>query len=139
MSNVVCKYCRRPIHPARLPDSWEDDVNQMVCPAVVSGPHVPMAVNEPSIVETRMVPEQGVTLDGVWVPLNLLGELDEQGVWDSQFGDAFIDLDRDQERVLIARDLAVKETRGGCHRGPALTAFMASLKYPAKGKQDSDG
>jgi hypothetical protein len=81
-------------------------------------------------VETRMVPEQGVTLDDVWVPLDLLGELLEQGPYDSMQWDAFIGLNRDQQRVLIARDLAEKETRGGCHRGPALSGFMDALVYP---------
>ena len=84
-------------------------------------------------VETRMVPERGVTLDGVWVPLQLLGELDEQGQWDSQFGSAFIALNRDQQRVLTARGLAVKETRGGCHRGPELEAFVKALEFPPVG------
>jgi len=92
-----------------------------------------MAINGPAKIETRMVPEKGVTLDGVWIPLDLLGELDEQGPWDADFGSAFISLKRDQEQALIARDLAVKETRGGCHRGPALTAFMASLVWPEEG------
>jgi hypothetical protein len=83
-------------------------------------------------IEIRMIPEQGVTLDGVWVSYELLGELDEQGVWDSQFGDAFIRLSKDQERVLIARGLAVKETRGGCHRGPKLNEFMDALEWPER-------
>ena len=130
---MECKFCGRKIHSARLPDTWEDGTGQMVCPATVSGPHVPMAINGPAKIETRMVPEKGVTLDGVWIPLDLLGELDEQGPWDADFGSAFISLKRDQEQALIARDLAVKETRGGCHRGPALTAFMASLVWPEEG------
>ena len=82
-------------------------------------------------VEMKMVPEQGVTLDDVWVPLQLLEELSEQGIYDSWFeGMAFISLSRDQQRVLIARGLAVKETKGGCHRGPDLTGFMEALEYP---------
>lgn len=84
-------------------------------------------------VETRMVPELGITLDGVWISMNLMGELDEQGTWDAEFSGAFISLNDDQQRVLIDRQLAVKETKGGCHRGPALTAFMNSLVWPAEG------
>jgi hypothetical protein len=130
---VECKFCGRKVRSSRLPDTWVDDTGQMVCPAVVSGPHVPLAVNEPAKIETRMVPEMGITLDGVWISLDLLGELDEQGQWDADFGSAFISLKSDQEQALIARDLAVKETRGGCHRGPALNAFMASLVWPEEG------
>jgi hypothetical protein len=131
----VCKRCGRPIHPVRA-GMWEDDCQQMVCPGVTGGgAHEPEPASETTI-QTRMVPEQGVTLDGVWVPLELLGELDSQGPYDSMMGPggAFTGLSRDQERVLIARELAVKETRGGCHRGPKLTEFTDALfGQPSKG------
>lgn len=116
---------------ARLIQNWQ-------------GEQMPEPASE-TTVQTRFVPQQGITLDGVWMPLQLLEELSEQGTYDSMLGpgNAFISLNRDQERVLIARDLAVKETRGGCHRGPALSAFMDTLVYPAppiaKDKGDNHG
>jgi hypothetical protein len=116
-----CKVCAQEIH---LVAGGQGPVYVHTETGAVAGPGP--ADGSPRI-ETRMIPEQGVTLDGVWVPLALLGELEEQGPWDSQQWDAFIGLSTDQQRVLIARGLAVKETKGGCHRGPALKAFTDSL------------
>ena len=84
----------------------------------------------PRKIETRMVPEEGVTIDGVWFPLNLLGELAEQHRYDSEFGEAFISTSPEQERVLLAHNLAVKETRGGLHSSePAqLHEFLDELE-----------
>jgi hypothetical protein len=79
--------------------------------------------------QKRMVPEWGAELDGVWFPAGLLEELADQGMWDSQFGSAFIHPDRDQERVLLARGLACKETRGGLHAGPAMKQFWAEFTF----------
>jgi len=84
--------------------------------------------------EKRFVPELGVELDGVWFPVSLLEELSEQGPWDSQFGSAFIAASRDQERVLLARGLAEKETRGGLHAGPAMAKFWDELTFPENGR-----
>ncbi len=67
----------------------------------------------------------------MWFPAELLEELSEQGRWDSQFGEAFIRPNRDQERVLLARGLAEKETKGGLHAGPAMEKFWAELEFPA--------
>lgn len=123
-----CAVCSQEIH---LVAGGQGPVHVHTETGAVAGPG---PADGSAVIETRMIPEQGVTLDGVWVPLALLGELEEQGVYDSQFGDAFISLSTDQQRVLIARDLAVRETRGGCHRGPALKAFTDSLfGTPAKG------
>lgn len=80
-------------------------------------------------IEKRMVPEFGVEIDGVWIPYDMLEELQEQGPWDSQSGNAYIRPDSDQERVLIARHLAISETKGGLHRGPELAAFMKSISW----------
>jgi hypothetical protein len=80
-------------------------------------------------VEKRMVPEHGVTLDGVWVSYEFLEELSDQGVFDSQFGKVLL-ANRDQERVLEARGLAERETRGGVHRGSGLEEFMKGLEWP---------
>lgn len=83
--------------------------------------------------ERRMIPEWGVTLDGVWVPWSMLEELADQGEWDSQLGpgSAYIKPNRQQQRVLVARELAVRETRGGLHRGPALGAFIDEVEFPS--------
>lgn len=82
--------------------------------------------------EKRLVPEWGVELDGVWLPANLLKRLSEQGIWDSQAGDAFIEANRDQERVLLARRLAEKETKGGLHAGPYMEKFWRELEFPTE-------
>ena len=88
----------------------------------------------PTKIETRMVPERGVTIDGVWLPLDLLGELAEQRRYDSDFGDAFIGASREQERILLEHNLAVKETRGGLHSSePAkLHEFLDTLDWDEK-------
>jgi hypothetical protein len=80
--------------------------------------------------QQKLVPEWGAELDGVWFPASLLEELSEQGRYDSQFGDAFIAASRDQEKVLLARGLAEKETRGGLHAGPAMKQFWEELEFP---------
>jgi hypothetical protein len=81
-------------------------------------------------IEKRMVPQYGVTLDGVWLPYELLERLSEQRRYDSDFGEAFIDADRDQERVLLAHNLAVRETRGGLHSSDTdLKEFLASIEW----------
>jgi hypothetical protein len=78
--------------------------------------------------QKRMVPEWGAELDGVWFPAELLEELAEQGPYTSQFGQAF-SVRTDQERVLLARGLAEKETRGGLHAGPAMKQFWAEFEF----------
>ncbi len=80
--------------------------------------------------QKRLVPEWGVELDGVWFPAALLEELSEQGRYDSQAGSAFIAAGRDQEKVLLARGLAEKETKGGLHAGPAMPGFWDALEFP---------
>jgi hypothetical protein len=72
--------------------------------------------------QKRMVPEWGAELDGVWFPAGLLEELSEQDRYASQSGQAF-SVKTDQERVLLARGLAEKETCGGLHAGPAMKQF----------------
>jgi hypothetical protein len=74
----------------------------------------------------RFKPELGVDFDGVWVPHAKLEELLK-----TVTGDAVL-LDRDAARVLLARKLAVRETRGGYHAGPALPEFMAGLQADPK-------
>jgi hypothetical protein len=83
--------------------------------------------------ERRMKPEWGIMLDGVWIPYSMLEELADQGEWDSQLGpgSAYIKPNREQQRVLVAHQLAVKETRGGLHRGPGLQALISAVEFPA--------
>lgn len=90
---------------------------------LLNGPGIPVPP-----ARTRLVPERGVELDGVFVPLEVLGELAEQDVWDSQFGrDAFLIRDRTIAHVLEANGLAIKETKGGYHRGPKLQQLLRDL------------
>lgn len=82
-------------------------------------------------VEKRMVPEYGVTIDGVWFSCELLGCLSEQKRYDSEWGSAFIEASTEQEKVLLARNLAVKETRGGLHSSDTgLEQFLHDLEWP---------
>lgn len=80
-------------------------------------------------IEKKMVPEYGITLDGVWIPYEMLEELQEQGQYDSQFGNAYIRPDRDQRRVLVARGLAEEETKGGLHKGPLLQDMIDDIEF----------
>jgi hypothetical protein len=84
----------------------------------------------PARAETRVVAERGVTRGGVWIPYSILDELTDQAPFDSELGAAYIRPDRAQERALIAHGLAVKETRGGLHRGDRLAAFIRDLEFP---------
>lgn len=81
-------------------------------------------------IERRMIPQYGITLDGVWLPYRMLEALSDQGPWDSQYGMAFIEARRDQERVLLEHGLAVKETKGGLHRSDTLADFLAAIEWP---------
>ena len=85
----------------------------------------------PSRIEIRQITQDGVTIDGVWIPHAFLEELAEQGVYDSQFGSS-LGADRDVIRVLEARGLLERETRGGVHRGPALAEWMDGLEWPER-------
>ncbi len=75
--------------------------------------------------EIRMVPERGVTLDRVWVPARVLSRLAQAG----PAGYHIRGLDPDQERVLTARGLAVKDA-AGLRRSPDLPGFLATLGMP---------
>ena len=68
---------------------------------------------------------KGTVLDSgeVFIPLETLEELAEQGQWDSQFGSAYL-LGTHEGLALEAAGLAERETRGGYHRTDALRAFL---------------
>jgi hypothetical protein len=85
--------------------------------AVVSG--------EPAKIETRMVVEYGVALDGVWLPLAMLRRLAAHGPWDTPFTEA----SADQERVLLAHSLAERHNHAGLHRSPGLRDFLDAIPY----------
>jgi hypothetical protein len=76
-------------------------------------------------VETRMVVEYGITLDGVWLPLALLRRLEVHGPWSEPFTEATTD----QERVLVSHALAERHNRAGLHRGGGLPGFLAAIPF----------
>jgi hypothetical protein len=67
-------------------------------------------------VETRMVVEYGITLDGVRLPLALLRRLEVHGPWSAPFTEATTG----QERVLVRHALAEWHNQAGLHRGNGL-------------------
>jgi hypothetical protein len=80
--------------------------------------------------EMRMVPEYGVTLDGVWIPYEFLEELQEQEPLMSDFGHVLLAPGQDVRQVCEARGLLQVETRGGVCRGSELRAFMEGITFP---------
>jgi hypothetical protein len=76
-------------------------------------------------VETRMVVEYGITLDGVWFPLALLRRLEVHGPWSAPFTEATTD----QERVLVRHALAERHNQAGLHRGNGLPGFLAAIPF----------
>jgi hypothetical protein len=82
-------------------------------------------------IEKKMVPEYGITLDGVWIPYDTLENLAEQGPYTSQFGVA-LTLQRDEGRVLEEHDLAARETRGGYHGTDKLKKFLQDVTWPGE-------
>jgi hypothetical protein len=81
-------------------------------------------------IQMRMMPEYGIWMDEVWVTYAFLEELREQSPLQSDFGFVLLAPNLHVERVLAVRNLLVRETRGGVHRGPALEAFMEALEFP---------
>ena len=77
------------------------------------------------LVETRMVVEYGIMLDGVWLPLSLIRRLEEHGPWSVPFTGATAD----QELVLISHALAERHNGAGLHRGPGLPGFVAAIPF----------
>jgi hypothetical protein len=76
-------------------------------------------------VETRMVVEYGIMLDGVWLPLALLRRLEMHGPWSAPFTEATTD----QERVLVRHALAERHNKAGLHRGNGLPGFLAAIPF----------
>lgn len=86
----------------------------------------------PSRIEVRPMPQHGVELDGVWITMEFLEQLAEQGVYDSQFWSSLGAPDRRTQQALERRGLLERETRGGVHRSPALVDWMQSLTWPER-------
>ena len=76
-------------------------------------------------VRKRMVVEYGVELDGVWLPIAMLRRLATHGPWDRPFAEAT----GDQERVLVAHDLAGRHNQSGLHRGMGLSSFIDAIPF----------
>ena len=84
-----------------------------------------MDSGESGMLEQRLVVEYGVTLDGVWLPLDMLRRLRTRGPWDAPFTDA----NADQERVLLDHALAERHNRAGLHRGIGLSGFLDAIPF----------
>jgi hypothetical protein len=81
--------------------------------------------DEGRTLEKRMVVEYGVTLDHVWMPLDMLRRLRTHGPWGAPFTEA----NADQERVLLAHSLAERHNQAGLHRGLGLTGFLDAIPF----------
>jgi hypothetical protein len=76
-------------------------------------------------VQTRLVAEYGVELDGVWLPIAMLRRLAAHGPWDPPFTEATTD----QARVLVAHSLADRHNQRGLHRGIGLSGFLTAIPF----------
>lgn len=89
----------------------------------------PRAVFRDGVNLTPERPDPPVLQDSgeVFVPLDTLYELAEQGIWDSQFGSAFL-LGAYEGLALEAAGLAERETKGGYHRTDKLVEWLRTVK-----------
>jgi len=92
---------------------------------VMAGKSEPQHGSGTIAVETRMVVEYGITLDGVWLPLALLRRLEAHGPWSAPFTEATTD----QEGVLVHHALAERHNGAGLHRGTGLPGFLAAIPF----------
>jgi hypothetical protein len=84
---------------------------------------VPDDADRPGI-ESRLVVEYGLELDGVWLPLAMLRRLDQHGPWSAPFTEAT----RDQANVLVAHGLAEPHNTG-LRRGNGLRNFVDASPF----------
>jgi hypothetical protein len=84
---------------------------------------VPDDADRPGI-ESRLVVEYGLELDGVWLPLAMLRRLDQHGPWSTPFTEAT----RDQANVLVAHGLAEPHNTG-LRRGNGLRNFVDASPF----------
>jgi hypothetical protein len=80
---------------------------------------------EASRSDRQLVVEYGVSLDGVWLPLDMLRRLEQHGPWHP----AFVEATADQRRVLLAHNLAERHNRSGLHRGLALSNLLDAIPF----------
>lgn len=74
--------------------------------------------------ERRMIPEWGVTLDGVWIPYSVLTAVNEQ---EELAGG----ISPQQEKVLLRHNLASPaKVPGWLNPGPALQEFIDAIEFP---------
>jgi hypothetical protein len=79
-------------------------------------------------IESRLVVEYGLELDGIWLPLAMLRRLDQHGPWSTPFTEAT----SEQAKVLVAHGLAEPHNTG-LRRGNGLRNFVdASPFEPTK-------
>jgi hypothetical protein len=75
-------------------------------------------------IESRLVVEYGIELDGIWLPLAMLRRLDQHGPWSPPFTEAT----SDQANVLIAHGLAERHNTG-LRRGNGLRNFVDASPF----------
>lgn len=79
---------------------------------------------ERSGIESRLVVEYGIELDGIWFPLAMLRRLDQHGPWSTPFTEA----SPDQANVLVAHGLAEPHNTG-LRRGNGLRNFVDASPF----------
>lgn len=75
-------------------------------------------------IESRVVVEYGIELDGIWLPLAMLRRLDQHGPWSTPFTEATAD----QANVLVAHGLAEPHNTG-LRRGNGLRNFVDASSF----------
>ncbi len=75
-------------------------------------------------IQSRLVIEYGIELDGIWLPLAMLRRLDEHGPWSTPFTEAT----PDQAEVLMAHGLAERHNTG-LRRGNGLRNFVDATPF----------
>jgi hypothetical protein len=75
-------------------------------------------------IQSRLVIEYGIELDGIWLPLGMLRRLGEHGPWSTPFSEATAE----QADVLLAHGLAERHNTG-LRRGNGLQNFLDATPY----------
>lgn len=93
----------------------------------------------PSKGQWRAAWEAGVTIDGVWIPGEVLDGLSERPHNTEVTAQEPLTVFRDVQEVLEKHRLACSQTRGGIHAGPAFADWFAKLELPPRPDNDSAG
>jgi hypothetical protein len=75
-------------------------------------------------IESRLVVEYGIELDGIWLPFAMLRRLDQHGPWSTPFTEATAD----QANVLVSHGLAEPHNTG-LRRGNGLRNFVDASPF----------